>query len=240
MVGAAIFPNGGRLHFELQTWAARKEALVPLLDLLITFPTEPNRSPEEEHYFPWPLDAAHTALLSGLTSFWFCFVLFCFFLGLAVKKFFPCVSGCVYVLLGRWILEPSCFTCQVSLKFSPCCINYIHSECQIIIHSLSIWKHIQLQCCDGPLRAKGKGRNQVSEWGTYWFFSLKLSKKFYTELSTPCNFLFPDRFYAAGVACQCHLSGDRHPGEGASSSHLCVGPGNTPWGQEGLRALFCF
>lgn len=76
-------------------------------------------------------------------------------------------------------------------------------------------------------------------------FSLKLSTKFYTELSTPCNFIFPNSFYAAGVACQCCLSADRCPREGASGSHLQREgkpqhrAGETHDGDmEGLRAMF--
>jgi len=73
-------------------------------------------------------------------------------------------------------------------------------------------------------------------WNTL-IFTLKWSTEFYTELSTPCNFIFPDSFYAAGVACHCCLAVARRPGEGASSSHLqqegslSVGPGSTRWGR---------
>lgn len=106
VVRATVFLKAGRLQFGLPTRTARREVLVPLLGMVITVLTKLNCSPKDEHYFPWPLDAAHAALQSGLASFRF--VCLCFVLVLLFVAFVWLVGLCLFVF---WALLFNYFPC---------------------------------------------------------------------------------------------------------------------------------
>lgn len=132
--------------------------LVLLLDLVITFPTKLNCSFKEKHYFPWPLDAAHTAL----QPIWhpgFRWALLLKIISLVFLCVFGVESLSYNLSFSLLSLSPSNFFPAAKA------VSLLNANSSLFLSPYR--NNIQLRLFDGPFRANGEERNQVSEWGTH-------------------------------------------------------------------------